>query len=199
MQHTCGFRRTLHSSATASLSRSDAVTLCVAAARQIAERLVGKTLAELTENMGETWRYLVADSHLRWVGSEKGVIHLGLSSCVNALWGLWGRYLMKPVWMVVVGMTPEEFVSCVDFRYITDAITPQQAVEILRAQDRTKADRLEHARRNQAVPAYSTQAGWLGFSNERMTELIKQNISSGIDKFNIKVGDSVEDDIRRSP
>lgn len=108
--------------------------LCVAAAHQIAERLIGKTLAELTENMGETWRYLVAESQLRWVGPVKGVIHLGLSSCVNALLDLWARYLMKPVWMVVADMTPEEFVSCVDFRYITDAITPQEAVEILQAQ-----------------------------------------------------------------
>lgn len=171
--------------------------LCTAAARQIAECLVGKTLAELTENMGKTWRYLVADSQLRWVGPEKGVIHLGLSSCVNALWDLWARYLQKPVWMVVADMTPEEFVSCIDFRYITDAITPPEALEILRAQEKTKADRLEHARRNQAVPAYSTQAGWLGFSDERMKELIQQNISSGIDKFKFKVGGNVEDDIRR--
>lgn len=104
---------------------------------------------------------------------------------------------MKPVWMVVADMTLEEFVSCVDFRYTTDAITPQEALEILRAQEHTKADRLEHARRNQAVPAYSTQAGWLGFSDERMTELIKLNFSSGIDKFKFKVGGNVQDDIRR--
>lgn len=171
--------------------------LCTAAARQIADRLVGKTLAELTKDMGKTWRYLVSDPQLRWVGPEKGLIHLGLSSCVKALWDLWGRHLKKPVWMVVADMTPEEFVSCIDFRYITDAITPQVSLDILRAQEQTKSDRLEEAQRNQAVPAYSTQAGWLGFSDERMTELIKQNISSGTDKLKFKVGGNVEDDVRR--
>ena len=96
--------------------------LVCAAARYTAERLVGKGLAELTKDMGKTWRYLVSDSQLRWVGPEKGVIHLGLSACVNALWDLWARYLGKPVWQVVAEMTPEEFVRCIDFRYILDAI-----------------------------------------------------------------------------
>lgn len=171
--------------------------LCTAAARMIAERLVGKTLAELTENMGKTWRYLVADSQLRWVGPEKGVIHLGLSSCVNALWDLWGRYLNKPLWKLVSDMSPEEFVSCIDFRYILDAITPEEAVALLKEQEKTKAARTEDARINQAVPAYTTQAGWLGFSDERMVELIKSNLSVGMDKFKLKVGGNVEDDRRR--
>ena len=171
--------------------------LCTAAARMIAERLVGKTLAELTENMGKTWRYLVADSQLRWVGPEKGVIHLGLSSCVNALWDLWGRYLNKPLWRLVSDMTPEEFVSCIDFRYILDAITPEEAVSLLKEQEKTKAARTEDALANQAVPAYTTQAGWLGFSDERMIELIKSNLDEGMDKFKLKVGGDVENDRRR--
>ena len=90
--------------------------LVCAAARYTVERLVGKGLAGLTKDMGKTWRYLVSDSQLRWVGLEKGVIHLGLSACVNALWDLWARYLGKPVWQVVAEMTPEEFVRCIDFR-----------------------------------------------------------------------------------
>ncbi|KPM39366.1 L-galactonate dehydratase [Neonectria ditissima] len=171
--------------------------LCTAAACQIAERLVGKTLGELTENMGQTWRYLVSDSQLRWVGPEKGVIHLGLSACVNALWDLWGRYLNKPLWQLVSDMTPEEFVSCIDFRYIHDAITPEEAVTLLKKQESTKDARSKHARSNQAVPAYTTQAGWLGFTDERMIELIKSNLAVGMDKFKLKVGSNLEDDKRR--
>ncbi|PON24373.1 mandelate racemase [Trichoderma gamsii] len=171
--------------------------LCTAAAEMIAERLVGKTLAELTQNMGQTWRHLVSDSQLRWVGPEKGVIHLGLSTCVNAVWDLWGRYLNKPVWRIVADMTPEEFVNCIDFRYIVDAITPDEAIALLREQERTKAARLEEARISRAVPAYTTQAGWLGFSDEKMVQLIKSNLALGMDKFKFKVGGNLEDDKRR--
>ncbi|KAI1458981.1 enolase C-terminal domain-like protein [Annulohypoxylon moriforme] len=171
--------------------------LCVSAARHIAERLVGKTLGELTENMGQTWRYLVSDSQLRWIGPEKGVIHLGLSSCVNALWDLWGRYLNKPLWKLVSDMTPEKFVACIDFRYILDAITPEEAVALLKEQEPTKSTRIIDAQNNQAVPAYTTQAGWLGFSDERMIELINANLSEGMDKFKIKVGGDPDEDRRR--
>lgn len=171
--------------------------LCTEAARQIGELLVGKTLGELTEDMGNTWRYLVSDSQLRWVGPEKGVIHLGLSACINALWDLWGRYLRKPLWKLVSDMAPDEFVKCIDFRYISDAITPKEAIRILRELEGTKGERIEVARKNRAVPAYTTQAGWLGFSDHKMKELIKRNLEMGMDKFKIKVGGNVEDDIRR--
>lgn len=171
--------------------------LCTAAADMITERLVGKSLGELTQDMGKTWRYLVSDSQLRWVGPEKGVIHLGLSACVNALWDLWARYANKPVWKLVADMSPEEFVKCIDFRYILDAITPQEAVEILRKQDSSKNSRIEEARLNRAVPAYTTQAGWLGFSDERMVELIRQNVDIGMDKFKFKVGGNLDEDKRR--
>ncbi|CAK7203081.1 L-galactonate dehydratase [Sporothrix eucalyptigena] len=171
--------------------------LATAAARQVGERLIGKTLGELTANMGQTWRHLVADSQLRWVGPEKGVIHLGLSSCVNALWDLWGRFLSKPVWQIVCEMSPEEFVRCIDFRYIVDAITPEEAVVMLREQEPTKMARLVEAKMNRAVPAYSTQAGWLGFTDDRMRELLHENLAVGINKFKLKVGGNLEDDLRR--
>lgn len=163
----------------------------------MAERLVGKPLGELTENMGKTWRYLVSDSQLRWVGPEKGVMHLGLSACVNTLWDLWGRYLNKPVWKLVSDMTPEEFVACIEFRYIEDAITPQEAVTLLKEQEQTKEERTKTVHLNQAVPAYTTQARWLGFSDERMVQLIKENLATGMDKFKLKVGGNIEDDKRR--
>lgn len=167
------------------------------AARQIGERLIGKTLGELTADMGKTWRYLVADSQLRWIGPEKGVIHMGLSSCINALWDLWGRYLQKPLWKLIADMTPKEFVRCIDFRYIHDAITEEEAIKMLTEVEHTKGERIEEARRNRAVPAYTTQAGWLGFSDQRMKELIKKNLKEGMDKFKLKVGGNVGDDIRR--
>jgi L-galactonate dehydratase len=171
--------------------------LVCTAARSIAEKLVGKNLEELTADMGKTWRYLVSDSQLRWIGPEKGVIHLGLSACVNSLWDLWARYLRKPVWQVVAEMTPEEFVRCIDFRYIVDAITPEEAISILAEARKTKDRRLQDVKVNRAVPAYTTQAGWLGFSDERMTELMREMIAEGFDKFKLKVGGSIEDDKRR--
>lgn len=171
--------------------------LCTEAARMIAERLVGRSLADLTANMGKTWRSLVSDSQLRWVGPEKGVIHLGLSSCVNALWDLWSRCLNKPVWKLVSDMTPEEFVNCIDFRYITDAITPEEAVKLLKEQQPTKSMRVADAMRSEAVPAYTTQAGWLGFSDDKMRQLIKENLDAGMDKFKFKVGGNLDDDKRR--
>jgi L-galactonate dehydratase len=171
--------------------------LVCAAIRYTAERLVGKSLAELTKEMGKTWRYLVGDSQLRWLGPEKGVVHLGLSACVNALWDLWARYLGKPVWQVVAEMTPDEFVRCIDFRYILDAITPDEAVDMLKKLDDTKIDRIRDAKNNRAVAAYSTQAGWLGFSDEKMIGKMRSMLEEGFDKFKLKVGGSVEDDIRR--
>lgn len=167
------------------------------AIRAIANRLVGKHLAELTSSMGKTWRYLVSDSQLRWVGPEKGVMHLGLSACVNALWDLWGRAEKRPVWKLVADMTPEEFVECIDFRYIEDAITRQEAIALLKAQEATKGQRLRDAEANRAVPAYSTEAGWLGYSDEKMRILMKDLLASGHDKFKLKVGKDLEDDKRR--
>ena len=171
--------------------------LCVEAARMIAQRLVGRSLGDLTANMGKTWRHLVSDSQLRWVGPEKGVVHLGLSECVNALWDLWARFLNKPVWKLVSDMTPEEFVDCIDFRYILDAISPQEAVGLLRENEKTKSSRLDEAKRNRAVPAYTTQAGWLGFTDDKMVQLIQSNIDVGMDKFKFKVGGNLDDDKRR--
>jgi L-galactonate dehydratase len=112
--------------------------LVCTAARNVAEKLVGKNLQELTAYMGKTWRYLVADSQLRWIGPAKEVIHIGLSSCVNALWDLWAKYLRKPVWQVVADMTPKEFVGCIDFRYIVDAIHPKKRFPYWRRRERQK-------------------------------------------------------------
>ena len=118
--------------------------------------------------MGKTWRGLVSDSQLRWIGPEKGVMHLGLSACVNALWDLWARVENKPVWKLLANMTSEELVRCVEFRYIVDAITPDEAIDLLENISKSKGLRIQRAQEDRAVPAYTTEARWLGYSDEKM-------------------------------
>lgn len=168
-----------------------------AAINLLAQRVRGKTLGSLVENWGKTWRYLVSDSHLRWIGPEKGVMHLALGALVNAIWDLWAKVLGKPVWRIVADMSPEEVVRCIDFRYITDAITPEEAVELLKAQELTKGQRLKEAERNRAVPAYTTSAGWLGYGEDKLRSLLKETLAQGYKYFKLKVGTTLEDDKSR--
>ncbi|KAK6850733.1 L-galactonate dehydratase [Apiospora arundinis] len=134
-----------------------------AAINHLGDRVKGRTLSSLVKNWGQTWRHLVNDSQLRWIGPEKGVIHLALGAVVNAIWDLWAKSLGKPVWKIVAEMTPEQFVDCIDFRYITDAITPEEAIALLKetAADGKKEERMRDALESRAVPAYTTSAGWL--------------------------------------
>ena len=168
-----------------------------AAILTIADRIHGRTLESLVEDWGKTWRYLVNDSQLRWIGPEKGVIHLALGAVVNAIWDLWAKTLKKPVWRIVAEMTPQEFVKCIDFRYITDAITPEEAVKLLKEQEPTKAERVKDAEASKAVPAYTTSAGWLGYGEDKMKALLEETLAKGYRHFKLKVGSSVEDDKRR--
>ena len=168
-----------------------------AAIHSVADRLTGKTLESLVSDWGKTWRYLVSDSQLRWIGPEKGVIHLALGAVVNALWDLWAKVLGKPVWRIVAEMSPEEFVRCIDFRYITDAITPEEAVELLQTAEQGKKQRIEAAEKSRAVPAYTTSAGWLGYGEDKMKGLLKETLKMGYRHFKLKVGSSVEADKRR--
>jgi L-galactonate dehydratase len=163
----------------------------------LADRIKGKTLLSLVTNWGKTWRYLVNDSQLRWIGPEKGVIHLALGSVVNAIWDLWAKVLGKPVWLIVSEMTPEEFVQCIDFRYITDAITPDEAIRLLKDSEAGKQKRLDEAMNSRAVPAYTTSAGWLGYSDEKMKGLLGETLSNGYKHFKLKVGGSLEQDRKR--
>ncbi|RDA87817.1 hypothetical protein CP532_2985 [Ophiocordyceps camponoti-leonardi (nom. inval.)] len=171
--------------------------LVCAAIVHVAERVRGKTLADLTAHWGQTWRYLVSDSQLRWIGPEKGVIHLALGAVVNAIWDLWAKSLGKPVWRLVADMTPEQVVDCIDFRYITDALSQDEALAILRARQPTKRARLQEALDSRAVPAYTTSAGWLGYDEDRMRQLLADALAQGYKHFKLKVGGSVEEDRRR--
>ncbi|KOS22694.1 L-galactonate dehydratase [Escovopsis weberi] len=168
--------------------------IVIAAIKHLADRIKGRTLQSLVADWGKTWRHLVSDSQLRWIGPEKGVIHLALGAVVNAVWDLWGKVLGKPVWQIVSEFTPEEYVKCIDFRYITDAITPEEAVELLRAEEAGKAQRIQDALANQAVPAYTTSAGWLGYEEDKMRRLLRETIAEGYKYFKLKVGGGVEQD-----
>ncbi|KAF2180594.1 L-galactonate dehydratase [Zopfia rhizophila CBS 207.26] len=163
----------------------------------LADRITGHTLESLVSNWGKTWRYLVNDSQLRWIGPEKGVTHLALGAVVNAIWDLWAKTLKKPVWRIVADMTPQQIVDCIDFRYITDALTPEEALEILTKSLEGKEQRNKDAENSRAVPAYTTSAGWLGYGQDKMRALLRETLSKGYKHFKLKVGSDVQQDKER--
>jgi L-fuconate dehydratase len=171
--------------------------LCVAAAEALAPLVVGLTLEEITADMAGFWRRVVGDSQLRWVGPEKGVLHLATAAVVNAVWDLWAKAEGKPLWKLLVDMTPEQVVACVDFRYLTDALTPDEALGILRRLAPTKGDREAEMRRD-GYPAYTTSAGWLGYPDEKIRRLCEEGMAAGWNHFKIKVGRDLQDDLRRA-
>jgi L-fuconate dehydratase len=171
--------------------------LCVAAIDALAPLVVGETMESFTRDMGAFWRRITGDSQLRWLGPEKGVIHLATAAVVNAVWDLYAKSEGKPVWKLLADMSPEEIVSCIDFRYITDAITPDEALEILRENEPTKAAREEEMLRD-GFPAYTTSTGWLGYDDEKLRRLCREAVAAGWTHFKMKVGTNVEDDARRA-
>jgi L-fuconate dehydratase len=140
---------------------------------------------------------LTSDSQLRWVGPEKGVLHLATAAVVNAVWDLHAKVEGKPLWKLLVDMSPEQLVRCIDFRYITDALTPDQALAILRRQAPTRAAREAELRRT-GLPAYTTSAGWLGYPDDKIRRLCREGVQQGWQHFKIKVGHNLEDDLRRA-
>jgi len=134
---------------------------------------------------------------LRWLGPEKGVIHLALAAVVNAVWDLYAKAERKPVWKLLADMTPRQLVSCIDFRYITDALTPDEAVDLLERQAPGKAERETELLRT-GYPAYTTSVGWLGYSDDKIRRLCREAIDAGFSHFKIKVGGRADDDVRRA-
>lgn len=171
--------------------------LCVAACHALAPLVVGQTLEAITDDMGAFWRQITGDSQLRWVGPEKGVIHLATAAVVNAVWDLWAKAVGKPVWLLLADMTPEELVRCIDFRYITDVLTPEEALGILRHQEPGKAERVA-AMRAHGYPAYTTSAGWLGYGDEKVRRLCREAVADGWTHIKMKVGVDLESDMRRA-
>jgi L-fuconate dehydratase len=170
--------------------------LCTAAIAALRPFVVGRTLQHIVGNMGVFWRSLAGDSQLRWLGPEKGVVHLALAAVINAIWDLWAKYEDKPVWKLVVDLPPEQIVSLIDFRHVKDALTPEEAVEILRRWEPTRAKR-EATLLAQGYPAYTTSAGWLGYSDDKLRHLCHEGIVQGWDAFKIKVGRDLAEDRRR--
>lgn len=171
--------------------------LCVAAINALAPIIVGRTMESIIENMVGFWRSLTSDSQLRWVGPEKGVLHLATAALVNAVWDLYAKMERKPLWKLLTDMSPEQLVACIDFRYITDALTPDEALAILHKHQDTKAER-EALMLQEGYPAYTTSAGWIGYSDEQLRLLLREALAKGWTHFKLKVGLHLEDDIRRS-
>ena len=171
--------------------------LVVAAIAPLAARVVGRSLSSITENWGLFWRELTSDSQLRWLGPEKGVVHLATAAVVNALWDLHAKSEGKPLWRLLAEMSPQEVVRAVDFRYITDALKPDEALEMLQKLQPTKENRVQELL-DRGYPAYTTSVGWLGYPDEKIRNLCREAIAQGFSAFKMKVGRSVEDDIRRA-
>src|SRR5256886_16053348 len=152
--------------------------LCVAAVHALAPLVQGLTLEEIKRDMARFWRRLTGDSQLRWVGPEKGVVHLATAALVNAVWDLYAKVEGKPLWQLPRDMTPEELVRCIDFRYLSDALTPQEGLDVLRAHAPTRAAREAELRRA-GYPAYTTSAGWLGYPDEKIRRLCRDGGARG--------------------
>jgi L-fuconate dehydratase len=170
--------------------------ICVEAIRAFRPLVVGRTLEEIIAEPAAFWRSLASDSQLRWLGPEKGVIHLSMAAIVNAVWDLHAKYERKPLWRLLADMTPEQIVRCIDFRYITDALTPEEAIDLLARQEKTKPQRVAQLRR-EGFPAYTTSAGWMGYSDDHIRGLCRQAVADGWTHFKVKVGGAPEDDARR--
>jgi L-fuconate dehydratase len=171
--------------------------LCVAAIELLAGHVVGRTLEEIAGDMAGFWRELVADSQLRWLGPEKGVVHLATAALVNAVWDLYAKVEGKPLWKLLADMSPERLVACIDFRYIDDVLTADDALRILRAQAPTRAAR-EEEMRGAGYPAYTTSAGWMGYSDDKIRTLAREAMAAGFTHLKLKVGGDIESDLRRA-
>jgi L-fuconate dehydratase len=169
----------------------------VAAVHALRPLVVGRAIAEFAEAPGEFHKRLTGDSQLRWLGPEKGVIHMATAAVVNALWDLWAKLSQKPLWKLLADLSPAQIVELVDWRYLTDALTPRDAQVAL---DRLVPTRLarESALKETGYPAYTTSVGWLGHSDEKVRALCGVAIAAGFDGFKIKVGQNLEDDMRRA-
>jgi L-fuconate dehydratase len=168
----------------------------VAALQSLASQFTGREVEPILDDMGAFWRDLVYDSQLRWLGPEKGVMHMAIGAVVNAMWDLRAKRAGLPVWQLLARMEPAEIVSLVDFRYLTDALTPADALRILNAAVPGRAER-EIRLIDEGYPAYTTTPGWLGYSDEKLARLSREAVNDGFTQIKLKVGANLEDDIRR--
>ena len=170
--------------------------ICCAAIEAMRHLVVGLNIDEVRANPAKMWRDLTSDSQLRWIGPDKGAMHLATGAVVNAVWDLWAKIEGKPVWQLVAEMSPEQLVECIDFRYLTDCITPEEALQLLTKQAEGKAERLQNLLA-QGYPCYTTSAGWLGYSEEKLACLCQEAVDEGFNYIKLKVGRNLEEDKRR--
>ena len=170
--------------------------ICIAAIEAMRHLVIGLDLDGVLENPARMWRHLTSDSQLRWIGPDKGAIHLATGAIVNAVWDLLAKREKKPVWRLVADMSPREILKIVDFRYITDALTPDEALAILEQAEDGKSQRIESLK-TEGYPSYTTSAGWLGYSDDKLRYLCQEAREAGFKHTKFKVGKSLEDDIRR--
>jgi L-fuconate dehydratase len=170
--------------------------LCRLAIEAMRHLVVGLDLEWIKADPARFWRHVTGDSQLRWIGPDKGVIHLATGAIVNAAWDLWAKKAGKPVWRLVAEMSPEEILRIVDFRYLSDAITPEEALAILRRAEAGKADRIARLEA-EGYPCYTTSAGWLGYSDDKLRSLCREAVAAGFTHIKMKVGRDLDDDIRR--
>ena len=170
--------------------------LCVEAARQRGLVLIGLDLDTAVSDLGAVYRRMAGDSQLRWLGPEKGVEHLALAAVMNAIWDLAARVAGKPLWRLLVDMTPEQLVDVADLTYLSDALTRDEALGILRAMEPTRAARIAELDAS-GYPCYTTSAGWLGYSDEKLRRLLQEAVDEGYRHVKLKVGADRDDDIRR--
>jgi L-fuconate dehydratase len=168
----------------------------VAAINALAPAVVGLPLEETLADLGGFWRRLVHDSQFRWLGPEKGVMHMGISAVVNAMWDLAAKRAGLPLWKYLSGFTPEQLVDLVDFRYLTDALTREEALQILRAAEPGRAERIAEIEA-EGYPAYTTSPGWLGYDDAKLARLCREAVAEGFDMIKLKVGADLADDRRR--
>lgn len=171
--------------------------LCAEAARQRALPLIGRDVDALLDDLGATYRELAADSQLRWLGPEKGVVHLAMAAVMNALWDMAARRAGKPLWRLLVDMSPEELVAATDLRYLSDALTADEAVAMLRELEPTRAARIAELEARGGYPCYTTSAGWLGYSDDKLRRLLQEAVDAGYKHVKLKVGADLEEDVRR--
>jgi L-fuconate dehydratase len=167
-----------------------------AACAALRHLVVGRNVADVVTDLGAFARSLTNDSQLRWLGPEKGIMHMAIGAVINAVWDMAARREGKPVWRLIADMSPEQLVQCIDFRYLSDALTEREALDILRRAEDGKAERIDYLVKR-GYPAYTTSPGWLGYSDEKLVRLAKRAVADGFRTIKIKVGLSIEDDVRR--
>ena len=170
--------------------------ICVAAIEAMRHLVIGLDLDWIAENPGRFWRHVTSDSQLRWIGPDKGAMHLATGAVVNAVWDLLAKQAGKPVWRLVAEMSPEQMVDIVDFRYLTDAMTREDALDILRRAEPGKQERIAYLEQS-GYPCYTTSAGWLGYADDKLRRLCREAVEAGYTHVKLKVGRDLEDDIRR--